>query len=257
MSYHRRMALLLPGERAPAVLFSSSSRFEPLPPQSPLWGAVVAVLAVVALCALGCAAPAHTRRSSPSGLLTAHHRARGAHHVFAGDEGSRFVERALQHDGLRFGTDGSTRALWRYLRISHSVVSPQEARPGDVVFFATAAGGDSPSCDVAADHAGLVTEAEPGGRLTFVEARGGRIRTSFVDPSHPNWRRGPDGQVVNTFVRAKAVGDPPGTRYFAGELLCGVARPERPDGPSRPDRPDAAGDNLFAKGANVVGTVRR
>ena len=168
-----------------------------------------------------------------------------------GDEGSRFVERALQHEGLRFGTDGSTRALWRYLRISHSVVSPREARPGDVVFFATAAGGDSPSCDSDADHAGLVTGADPGGRLTFVEARGGRIRTSFVDPVHPSLRRSPDGQVVNTFVRAKGVTDPPDTHYFAGELLCGVARPDRPEGAN------AAVDNLFADSANVVGTVRR
>jgi hypothetical protein len=204
------MALLLPGERP-----------------SRLWGALVAVAAVFALCALGCAAPVRSRRLPPSVFLAAHHDARDYQPPAHGDEGSVFVERALRREGLRFGTDGSTRALWGYLRISHALVAPTAARPGDVLFFDTRAGEGPPSCDAATDHAALVTDVTPSGRITFVEARAGKIRTSFADPAHPTLRRAGSGEIVNTFLRPKAIDDPPGTRYFAGELLCGVARPAR------------------------------
>ena len=204
------MALLLPGERP--------SRF---------WGAVVAVAAVFALCALGCAAPVRARRLPPSVFLGAHHDARDYQRPARGDEGSVFVERALRREGFRFGTDGSTRALWGYLRLSHALVSPAAARPGDVLFFDTRASARPPSCDTATDHAALVTDVTAGGRITFVEARAGKIRTSFADPAHPTLRRASSGEVANTFLRAKAIDDPPGTRYFAADLLCGVARPAR------------------------------
>jgi hypothetical protein len=136
------------------------------------------------------------------------------------------VERALHRDGLRFGTDGSTRALWEYMSLSHRRVPPASARPGDVLFFGTRDAGEAQSCEDP-DHAGIVAGVEPEGRITFVEARGGRIRTSFVDPTHPVLRRNARGEIANSFLRAKAVNDPADARYFAGEMLCGVARPER------------------------------
>ena len=96
-----------------------------------------------------------------------------------------------------------------------------------LLFFDTHASDEPPSCDAATDHAALVTDVTPGGRITFVEARAGKIRTSFADPAHPTLRRATSGEIANTFLRPKAVDDPPGTRYFAAELLCGVARPDR------------------------------
>jgi hypothetical protein len=163
-----------------------------------------AVPAVLVLSAAGCGGSAAARRGP--------------------DEGAALVAARLQTSGHRFGTDGSTRALWGYLSVSHRVVPAASARPGDVLFFATRASGEPPSC-AAADHAGMVEAVTGDGRITFVEARAGRIRTSVVDPAHPAVRRDASGRVVNSFLRAKAVGDAPGTRYFAGEMLCGVARP--------------------------------
>jgi hypothetical protein len=204
------MALLLPGESA----------------RSPrLWGALVGVAAVFALCALGCAAPVRARRLPAAVSLGVRHDARDAQRPAHGDEGSVFVERALHREGLRFGTDGSTRALWGYLRNSASLVAATAARPGDVLFFDTRASDAPASCDESTDHAALVTDVAPGGRITFVEARAGKIRTSFADPAHPTLRRAASGEIANTFLRSKAIDDAPGTRYFAGELLCGVARP--------------------------------
>jgi hypothetical protein len=211
------MALRLPGER-----------------QTHFLGALLAAAAVLGLCALGCATPARTRRYPSSILLeAAHFRVERAGPIAAGhprhsgvpaereDEGAAFVERALHHAGFRFGTDGSTRALWGYLRSSHVVVSAGSARPGDILFFDTRGVAPSPTC---ADHAGIVESVSPDGRIAFVEARGGRTRRSFVDPARPMARRDERGEILNTFLRPKAIDDPPGARYFAGEMLCGVAR---------------------------------
>jgi len=174
------MALMLPNETKP--------RF---------WGALLAILAVFGLAALGCA----TQHARP-----------------APDEGAAFVERDLRREGLRFGTDGG------YLSSAHQVVAAASARPGDVLFFDTRASAAVPSCDDAG-HAGIVQAVSHDGRITFVEARGGRVRRSYADPVRPTLRRDGRGQIANTFLRPKRMDDPTSARYFAGEMLCGVARP--------------------------------
>jgi hypothetical protein len=192
---------------------------------------VVAVVVVLGLCALGCAAPAaQTRAIAPRFEAARFEAARleaapsgassGAPRP-ASDEGASFVERALHDAGFRFGTDGSTRALWGYLRTAHQVVSAMEARPGDILFFDTRGTGSAPDC---ADRTGIVEKVRADGRITFVEARDGRIRRGFVDPSRPTTRRDGRGDILNSFLRPIRIDDPPGSRYFAGEGLCGVAR---------------------------------
>jgi hypothetical protein len=205
---------------------------------------LLAVAVVVGLCSLGgCATSAprapRTRRlpapiaaasSQVAPAASRSHRVgeRGPREPVAGkvdDEGAAFVARALRDGGLRFGTDGSTRALWAYLRASHGTVAPASARAGDVLFFDTRATDAVPDCDDATDHAGIVESIEPDGRIVFVETRGGQVRRSVVDPSRPTLRRTERGEIANSFLRPKRVSDPPDARYFAGEMLCGIARP--------------------------------
>lgn len=191
--------------------------------------ALLAAAAVLGLAALGCGTPARTRRLPPSMFAAARQDgrtdARGPHRHGArrpaGDESAALVERALHESGLSFGTDGSARALWGYMRTSHHEVAAAEARPGDVVFFDTNGTGDERAC---ADHAGLVESADAEGRLGFVEARDGQLRHSFVTPAQPTVRRDTRGEIANSFLRTKKVSDPPDARYFAGEMLCGVFR---------------------------------
>jgi len=207
MSYDHRMALQLPGERPPRLL-----------------GALLAAAAVLGLCALGCATAARqTHRYTRSVFQAARFEARRSRPVAGADEGAAFVEKTLHDAGFRFGTDGSARALWGYLRSSHRLVSAPAARPGDVLFFDTRGVAPAPDC---ADHAGIVEEVSPEGRITFVEARGGRMLRSFVDPARPTVRRSGRGEILNSFLRVKSVDDPPGARYFAGQMLCGIARAE-------------------------------
>jgi hypothetical protein len=213
MSYDGCMSLPLPGER----------RFR--------WLEVfVAMIVVLGLCAFGCATPrAHTRGAAPTVFQAA--RFEAARFEVQGsptaatrgraDEGAAFVERALHDAGFRFGTDGSTRALWGYLRTAHRLVGAAEARPGDILLFDTRGVAPAPEC---ADRAGIVESLGAGGRITFVEARGGRVRRSFVDPAHPSSRRDARGEILNSFLRPIRIDDPPGARYFAGEMLCGIAR---------------------------------
>jgi hypothetical protein len=196
----------------------------PLPGERPFrWPEVLlAVIVVFGLCALGCASTAGRGAAARAGsVATAAEREarRGAR--TGTNESAAFVERALHDAGLRFGTDGSTRALWGYLRTAHRLVGPREARRGDVVFFDTRGVADVPQC---ADEAGIVESVSPDGRITFMEAREGRVRRSFVDPFRPTDRRNAQGEILNSFLRSIRIDDPPGSRYFAGEMLCGIAR---------------------------------
>jgi hypothetical protein len=127
-----------------------------------------------------------------------------------------FVERALRERGLRFGTDGTVRGLYQLLRARYSSVAPAQARAGDVVFFAL----DGARCGT---HAGLV-EAVEAGRIAFRERRDGETRLSFATPAAPATRRDPQGRILNTFLRPRRPEDPPGLRYFSGEMLCAVVR---------------------------------
>jgi hypothetical protein len=188
----------------------------------------VAIAVVVGLCALGCAAPqAQTRGVAPSLFEAARFEAlHPAHAAQDGrndgrDEGAAFVERALHDAGFRFGTDGTALALWGYLRTSHRLVGAADARAGDIVFFDTRGGGPAPVC---ADRTGIVESVAADGRISFVEARGGKVRRGYVDPAHPTERRAPGGEILNSFLRPIRIDDPPETRYFAGEMLCGIAR---------------------------------
>jgi hypothetical protein len=201
------MALLLPGER----------------PRPHVLDAVLAAAIVLGLCAFGCATPTRTRRFPATVFESSRIETKGARHArhARGDESALLVERSLHAEGLRFGTDGSVRALWGYMRTAHEVVSPTEARAGDIVFFDTHGTEEFLDC---ADHAGIVESVDGEGRLTFVEARGGEVRHSFVDPRRPTDRRDQSGQILNSFLRPKLVSDPPEARYFAGEMLCGVTR---------------------------------
>jgi hypothetical protein len=241
------MALALPGERPPRVL-----------------GVILAAAAVLGLCALGCATQERqTRRYVPSVFEAAHFEARRPERLgsearggearggeWRGDEGARFVERTLHDAGFRFGTDGSARALWGYLRSSHRVVPAASVRPGDILFFDTHGVGPEPDC---ADHAGVVEGVGADGRIRFVEARGGRVRQSFVDPAHPTARRDDRGEILNSFLRPKAVADPPGARYFAGQMICGIARAERGSVASATSTPNWA---TFASLAGIAGIDR-
>jgi hypothetical protein len=129
------------------------------------------------------------------------------------------VEQALRTRGVSPGGDGTLAGLLSYLEAARAVVPATEARPGDVVFFNVA----GPGC---ADHAGVVEAVDPSGRIVFREARAGRVRQSFVYPWAPALRRGPDGRILNSFLRPRRREDPPDARYFAGEMLCAVGRLE-------------------------------
>jgi len=112
------------------------------------------------------------------------------------------------------------------MRTSHRLIDPEDARPGDVVFFDTRRRTDDgpPRC---ADRVALVEGVDTSGRISFVELRDGRYQRGYLQPRFPLRRRDETGQVVNSFLRAKHISDADGTRYFAGEMLCGLARMRR------------------------------
>jgi hypothetical protein len=138
-------------------------------------------------------------------------------------EASDFVVTALQDTGLRFGTDGTIASLWGYLHTSHDAVRPRMVETGDVLLFQTHVPVED-GCR-APDHAGIVSTVDRDGRITFYEARDGRVRRSYVDPSRPRLRRDRSGRLLNTFLRPKQIGDPVEDPIFAGEMLCAAIHP--------------------------------
>ena len=198
-----------------------------------LFEVLLAVAVVVGLCSLGGvrharpARAAHAPAARRPIVAAAQLRAPRARRASA-DEGAAFVARSLRDRGLRFGTDGSTRALWEYLRAHAPDRRGPRARPGDVLFFDTRATDADPDCDDVTDHAGIVESVEPDGRIIFVEARAGQVRRSVVDPAHPTLaahRTRRDREQLP--ARPKRVANPPNARYFAGQMLCGIARADR------------------------------
>ena len=187
-------------------------------------GLSLALGAILLALAPGGCAPATRTRLIPSAIF------RSARHVGRpaprrpppGDETSAMIVERIHAAGYRFGTDGTPGALWGYMRTSHEVVDPRDARPGDVVFFDTRGRTDDDL--YCADRVGLVESVDGGGRITFLESRDGRFYRGYVDPRQPMIRRGPSGEIANSFLRPKRLDDPDGTRYFAGEMLCGIAR---------------------------------
>ena len=104
---------------------------------------------------------------------------------------------------------------------AHRLVGAADARAGDIVFFDTRG----------AARAGVRRpdrhRRERRRRRPDRLRRGARrpaSAASFVDPAHPPDRRGARGEILNSFLRPIRIDDPPGTRYFAGEMLCGIAR---------------------------------
>ena len=69
-----------------------------------------------------------------------------------------------------------------------------------------------------------VESVDAAGRITFLESRAGQLYRGYVDPRQPLARRAESGEIANSFLRPKRLDDPDGTRYLAGEMLCGVAR---------------------------------
>lgn len=126
------------------------------------------------------------------------------------------VEESLRARGVRVGTEGSAPALFAFVRERFPEVALEHTVRGDLLFFDLGTG--------CGDHAGLVETVEPSGRIGFRERRDGSTRHSYVTPRTPHTRRDGKGRVLNTFLRPKRMDDEPGTRYFAGDMLCAIFR---------------------------------
>ena len=94
--------------------------------------------ALLALAPAGCASSPRTRRFPSAIFRSARHVGHStAHHPLPADETSAMIVERIRRAGFRFGTDGTPGALWGYMRTSHELVDPRDARAGDVVFFDT------------------------------------------------------------------------------------------------------------------------
>lgn len=93
--------------------------------------------------------------------------------------------------------------------------------PGDLVFFHN-------TWDFNRDglpndpltHVGVVEKVESDGTVLFVSSLSKGIERYRMNLQYPDIHKGPDGQVLNHFLRRKQSGDVQGTRYLAGQLFA-------------------------------------
>ena len=127
-----------------------------------------------------------------------------------------FIERELHKRGLVFGTDGSGKALCSYLAGKLTSLPASQGRKGDIVAFDLGNG--------CGGRVGMVESVESDGHLVFREWRDGAFSQGHATPSQPTRRRDGNGRVLNSFLRPVELDDLPGTKYFAGEMLCALYR---------------------------------
>jgi hypothetical protein len=163
----------------------------------------------VALALIGCASPRVSLHRAPVYGAT--------QQTVEADPAVEWIERALADRGLELETDGTTRSLYEQLRRTQTLMEPEAAEPGDVLFFDLES--DGRDCG---NHAGIVERVDPDGRVVFREWRG-ELRHSYLHPDAPVLRRDAHGRVLNTFLRSLRPGEPP-RRIFAGDTLCAVVR---------------------------------
>jgi hypothetical protein len=118
-------------------------------------------------------------------------------------------------------------------------------RPGDLAFFHdTYDRNHDGELGDPFSHVAIVESAETSGRATLIHFGSHGVKRIVLDTSRPTVHRIAEF-VVNDFLRIRRSGDPPGTRYLAGELLAGFGTPDPREQPTAPhvatrDRPNAA-----------------
>ena len=98
--------------------------------------------------------------------------------------------------------------------------------PGDLVLFHdTRDANNNRRVDDRFTDAGVVLEVKRARvRFLYLHPRSGAAVVGTLNLHQPNRRRLGGKAVQNTFLRVKRRGDPPATRYLAGQLLAGFAR---------------------------------
>jgi len=129
---------------------------------------------------------------------------------------STFVRSVLAEAGVELAMPASARTGSEALMLATLPVT--EPRPGDLAFFHdTYDRNRDRKVNDPYSHVAIVEQVE-GTQLTLVHRGGRGIARLRMDLSQPGQRAG------NDYLRVRRRGDPPGTRYLAGELSAGFGR---------------------------------
>lgn len=135
---------------------------------------------------------------------------------------SGLVEASLAGAGLRFR--GSSAMLFEAAR-EHGVLHRRRLpQPGDVAFFDdTYDRNGNGRLDDPLSHTAVVEAVAPDGTVTLIHVGSAGVVRFKMNLRHAEDRTGPDGAVVNDYLRARRASDPPRTRYLSSELWVGFA----------------------------------
>ncbi len=105
-------------------------------------------------------------------------------------------------------------------------VAHRRKRParGDVAFFDnTYDRNDNRQLDDMLSHVGVVEGVDEDGTITVVHLGSSGVVRIYMNLYRPDDAKDESGKTLNSQLRRKSSGDPPGTRYLTGQLWAGFA----------------------------------
>ncbi|MDP2316079.1 MAG: CHAP domain-containing protein [Pseudomonadota bacterium] len=135
---------------------------------------------------------------------------------------SGLVEAALASAGCAFR--GSSAMLFEEAKAQRVLHRRRMPSPGDIAFFDdTYDRNGNGRRDDPLSHVAVVEAVDRDGTITLVHFGSKGVARVTMNLRHPEERTSPDGKELNDYLRAHHRGDPPRTRYLAGELWVAFA----------------------------------
>ena len=111
----------------------------------------------------------------------------------------------------------SVRNIYDFIFGNGTIYREGTPKPGDIVFFSNTLRKSSPYI---LSHLGIVEKVDSDGTITFIHKSSFGIIRDKLNLKLPSKRKNEDnGKIYNSYMRKRRAGDPPKTKYFAGELF--------------------------------------
>ncbi|MGA0099086.1 MAG: hypothetical protein ACO3LM_06305 [Steroidobacteraceae bacterium] len=142
--------------------------------------------------------------------------------VYAGT-GLPFRNRLL---ALPAGDGGATASIFRLIQSSgHLYHDPLLVLPGDLIFWDnTYDRNRNGKLDDPLTHVAIAERVDADGTIHYLHRGSRGVTVGYLNLARPEQQRDETGKPVNSGVRQRRPGDPPGARYLASQLFVAFGR---------------------------------
>ncbi len=142
--------------------------------------------------------------------------------VYAGN-GLPFRERLV---GLPASEGGATASIYRLIQGSGELYhDPRLVLPGDLIFWDdTYDRNRNGRLDDPLTHVAIAERVDADGTVHYLHRGSRGVTVGYLNLTRPEQYRDETGKPVNSGIRQRRSGDPPGTRYLASQLFVAFGR---------------------------------